>query len=81
MYQKEEILEKMQQQGKRITKQRSMMLDVILETNWESCKEIYYEAVKRDPSIGKATVYRMVRLLEDMGVIAHGYRYVPEQMG
>ena len=38
-------------------------------------KEIYYEAAKRDPSIGLATVYRMVGTLEDIGVLTRSYHY------
>ena len=50
-------------------------MDVILEGKWSSCKEIYYMASKRDPSIGLATVYRMVAVLEEMGFLRKGYRY------
>ena len=32
-------------------------------------KEIYYKAVKKDPKIGAATVYRMVNTLEEIGAI------------
>ena len=31
-------------------------------------------ASKRDPSIGLATVYRMVGVLEEMGFLRRGYR-------
>ena len=31
--------------------------------------EIYYKAVKKDPKIGAATVYRMVNTLEEIGAI------------
>ena len=61
--------EALQQSGKRITQQRKILLDVILNGEWECCKEIYYEAVKRDSSIGMATVYRMMTTLEEIGVI------------
>lgn len=67
--QKEHIIEELQKRGKRITQQRVLMLDVILDGNWSSCKEIYYEVSKRDPSVGKATVYRMVAVLEEIGVL------------
>ncbi|HIX67700.1 MAG TPA: transcriptional repressor [Candidatus Anaerostipes excrementavium] len=59
----------LQHNGKRITKQRKILLDIILNGQWECCKEIYYEAVKRDPSIGMATVYRMMSTLEEIGVL------------
>ncbi len=73
--QKEMIISELQKNGKRITDQRRILLDVILEGKWSSCKEIYYMASKRDPSIGLATVYRMVAVLEEMGFLRKGYRY------
>ena len=60
MWQKEEVIHKLQGSGRRVTRQREMLLEIILDGSWSSCKEIYYEAAKRDPSIGLATVYRMV---------------------
>ncbi len=38
-----------------------MLIDVILEGKCNCCKEIYYQASLKDPSIGPATVYRMVQ--------------------
>lgn len=67
--QRDHIMEELQRRGKRITKQRLLMLDVILEGNWSSCKEIYYEVARRDSTVGKATVYRMVGVLEEIGVL------------
>lgn len=72
--QKGMIIRELQKNGKRITGQRKILLDVILEGKWSSCKEIYYMASKRDPSIGLATVYRMVGVLEEMGFLRRGYR-------
>ena len=63
MQQREQIISELKRRGKRMTDQRKIMLDVILEGRWSSCKEIYYEASKRDPGIGKATVYRMIGVL------------------
>ena len=73
--QKEMIISELQKNGKRITDQRRILLDVILEGKWSSCKETYHMASKRDPSIGLATVYRMVAVLEEMGFLRKGYRY------
>lgn len=66
---KEKILKKLREQGKRITRQRMIILDIILEESCSCCKEIYYKAVKVDASIGIATVYRMLNLMEEIGVI------------
>ena len=68
------VIEKLRKQGFRITKQRCILLDIILDED-DSCKEIYYKAVKRDDSIGIATVYRMVNTLEDIGVISRKNMY------
>ena len=72
---KDAVIEKLRKQGFRITKQRSILLDIILDEDCSSCKEIYYKAVKRDDSIGIATVYRMVNTLEDIGVISRKNMY------
>ena len=53
----------------RVTKQRELILDIVFEHECASCKEIYYQAIQRDPGIGMATVYRMVNTLTDIGVL------------
>ena len=68
--QKDSIVERLKENGCRITKQRMVLMDVILSGNCSSCKEIYYKASKIDPKIGTATVYRMVNLLEEIGAIS-----------
>ena len=67
--QKELVIRKLKEQGCRITRQRMILLDIILEDDCSCCKEIYYKAVHEDPSIGIATVYRMVKTLEEIGAI------------
>lgn len=73
--QKELVIRKLKGRGCRITKQRLMLLDVVLEENCASCKEIYYRASKLDPGIGTATVYRLVNLLEEIGAISRNNMY------
>ncbi len=75
MWKKEQIIEELRKRGKRITGQRRILIEVILEDRWSCCKEIYYEAAKRDPSIGLATVYRMVAVLEEIGVLKRSFVY------
>ena len=67
--QKEVIVGKLKDSGCRITKQRLILLDVILEGECGSCKEIYYRPSSVDHSIGTATVYRMINTLEEIGAI------------
>lgn len=73
--QKEIVLQRLKENGCRITKQRKILLDIILQEECASCKEIYYKAAAEDPSIGAATVYRMVNLLEEIGAISRKNMY------
>lgn len=73
--QKEAIINKLKCQGCRITKQRLLLLDIILADDCASCKEIYYRASQKDSTIGAATVYRMINLLEDIGAISRKNMY------
>ena len=67
--QKDVVIQELKKRGCRITKQRRMLLEVILENECSCCKEIYYKASKIDSSIGSATVYRMINMLEEIGAI------------
>lgn len=67
--QREIVVKRLRDRGCRITKQRLMLLDIILNEECSCCKEIYYKASKLDAGIGTATVYRMVNILEDIGAI------------
>ena len=73
--QKEIIVKLLKEKGCRITKQRLMLLDVILSEECSSCKEIFYKATKLDRGIGTATVYRMINILEEIGAISRKNMY------
>ena len=66
----------MKNRGKRITKQRKIMVEVIASKKAGDFKEIYYEISKKDPTIGQATVYRMLLTLEEIGAIQRVQGYV-----
>ena len=72
---KEIIIQRLKAEGCRITKQRLILLDIILEDDCASCKEIYYRAPQKDPAIGTATVYRMINTLEEIGAISRKNMY------
>ena len=55
----EQVIERLKLDGCRITKQRRL----------NSCKDIYYQVAEKDKTVGMATVYRMIRQLEDMGIV------------
>ncbi len=69
------VLNTLRDAGYRITNQRKVILDIILNEDPSCCKEIYREAVKRDKNIGSATVYRMVNTLEELGLISRKNMY------
>ncbi len=73
--QKDNIIQRLKERGCRVTKQRLMLLDIILEEDCSCCKEIYYKASKKDEKIGTATVYRMVNTLEEIGAISRKNMY------
>ena len=73
--QREQILNRLREQGCRITKQRLTLLDIILEEECSCCKEIYYKASMKDSGIGMATVYRMINTLESIGAISRKNMY------
>ncbi|MBQ3797042.1 MAG: transcriptional repressor [Butyrivibrio sp.] len=67
----EYVISILKSKGFRITKQRKLIIDIILSSDGASCKEIYHKVVSKDSTVGAATVYRMIRLLEDIGVLRH----------
>lgn len=77
------IMEELRKNGCRITSQRQLLIDIILQDECSSCKEIYYLASKVDSSIGMATVYRLVKTLEEAGLIhrKNMYRIDEEALG
>lgn len=72
---KEYILQELKKHGCRITSQRQLLIDIILKDECCCCKEIYYRAAKKDHTIGLATVYRMVKTLEETGLIQRKNMY------
>lgn len=67
----EYVISLLKERGFKITKQRKLIIDIILSSDGASCKEIYQKAASKENTIGAATVYRMIRLLEDMGILKH----------
>lgn len=67
--QKDMIIAQLRENGFRVTKQRELLIDIILEGNYSCCKEVCVLAHKKDPGIGIATVYRTVSALEQIGAL------------
>lgn len=63
------IIERLQKKGYKITKQRLLIIDILLTEQCSSCKEIYYKASLIDSQIGAATVYRILNMLVETKII------------
>lgn len=68
-------IKRLKEKGYRITGQRRLLLELILGSEYSSCKEIYFAAKKADSRVGIATVYRTVQLLEDTELIRKRWSY------
>jgi Fur family ferric uptake transcriptional regulator len=66
---KEQLLKTLRANGIKITKQRKLVIDIIMDQEFHTCKDIYQYANQVDPKIGVATVYRMVKTLEIVGIV------------
>ncbi len=74
MKDRDETLASLRAQGRRITAQRQLVLDVI-ESSEEhlDAEAIYKRAHAKDPRISLATVYRTLAVLKDMGLVTQRY--------
>ena len=72
---KDQVIERLKKQGFRITKQRQILIDIILSESCICCKEVYILALKKDSGIGIATVYRTMDALEKVGVLERRSAY------
>jgi len=67
----DEALEILRAQGKRITPQRSLLLQVIRESKGHlDADGVYRLARQKDPSISLSTVYRNLNMLKELGLIS-----------
>ncbi len=66
---KEQLFKTLRANGIKLTKQRKLVIDIIMNQEFHTCKDIYQYANSIDPKIGVATVYRMVKTLETVGVV------------
>lgn len=72
---KNQIVEELKSKGHRITFQRRLILDTILSNETLMIKEVYYNVRKKDRSIGLATVYRFIKILQESGIIDENEKF------
>ena len=69
------VTELLRENGFRVTRQREILIDIILNEECTCCKEIYYLASKQDRGIGVATIYRTISALEEIGALKRKKTY------
>ena len=69
------VTELLRKEGFRITRQREILIDIILKEECTCCKEIYYLASKKCRGIGVATIYRTLGALEKIGALRRKNAY------
>lgn len=72
---KNQIVNELKVKGFRITFQRRLILDTILSNETLMIKEVYYNVRKKDRSIGLATVYRFIKILQEAGIIDENEKF------
>ena len=66
----ESIIARCESQGLRLTDQRRIVVRVLQDAeDHPAVEELYQRALKIDPGISIATVYRTVKLLEESGIL------------
>ncbi|MGB9779481.1 MAG: Fur family transcriptional regulator [Caldanaerobacter sp.] len=67
----DKLKEKLKEKGFKLTTQRRVILDVIMENKNKhlSSEEIYDLVKQKYPEIGLATVYRTLQLFEELGLV------------
>lgn len=63
------VIALLRKEGFRVTKQRKILIDIILNEKCTCCKEIYCLASRQDRGIGIATIYRTINALENIGAL------------
>jgi Fur family ferric uptake transcriptional regulator len=63
------IRKRFQKAGKRLTAERELLFDIVSRHPHLDATAIYQLALKADPKIGQATVYRTLNLLAELGIV------------
>ncbi|MFC2083280.1 Fur family transcriptional regulator [Candidatus Bipolaricaulota bacterium] len=64
-----DMISRLRSSGRRITRERELLLQIIEQYSHLDAEEIYRLAQKDRPQIGLATVYRTLTLLKDLGIV------------
>jgi Fur family peroxide stress response transcriptional regulator len=66
---KDAVLEKMKEEGLRLTPQRVHIVELLLQMSHPTAERIYAMLVKQFPFVSQATVYSTLKKLKEIGVV------------
>ena len=66
------IVARLREEGRRVTRERKLLLDIITHNPHLDATAIYRLARRRSPKIGLATVYRTLNLLTELDLVEVG---------
>ena len=70
----DEVLEQLRARGYRMTPQRRVIVEEIMQTTGHISPQMVAERVKdRIPGMNPSTIYRTLDLLEELGVLSHAH--------
>lgn len=66
-----QIVEAFRNKGYKLTRQRRITIEVLQTKGNEhfSVDELYQEVKRKNPEVGKSTIYRTVQICEEMGIV------------
>lgn len=65
------LRETLHRRGMRMTPQRQLVLDALLELESATPEQVYHRVRTRTPTVNITTIYRTLELLEGLGIVRH----------
>ena len=65
------LRETLHRRGMRMTPQRQLVLDALLELESATPEQVYHRVQTRTPTVNITTIYRTLELLEDLAIVRH----------
>jgi Fur family transcriptional regulator, ferric uptake regulator len=66
-----QLRETLHRQGMRMTPQRQLVLDALLELAHATPEQVCQHVQRSTPTVNITTIYRTLELLEDLGIVRH----------
>jgi Fur family ferric uptake transcriptional regulator len=68
---REQLRETLHRRGMRMTPQRQLVLDALVELEHATPEQVHQQVSARTPTVNITTIYRTLELLESLGIVRH----------